>query len=451
MTLEDKLRAAFRETAGAIPGDPPSLDLSRSRANRDYENRGYQNRDHPSRVHSRRRWAAWAAPLAAAAVVVAVIAGSLAVTGHMPHPRASTPAADYSGVPPYYVALTVKGNSPDSYASDATAAEVRATATGAVLARIAVPKPYAVFAGVTAAADDRAFVLVAEEKNNPPEPGQGPEQYYPHSRFFLLQIAPGAPAGSRVSLRALPDGFIPADNEVKDLALSPDGTSLAADVGYIGSRELLVFNLATGTRRAWSFTTCRQCGPSSGGLGFGGTNVDELSWTADGRHLAFIGPATVSGPGPVGPGGASITPPSIRLLDVSAPGSNLLANSKIVLKWPGGVSRRHLGPYWRGMVITPDGRTVVFLEQLETFKPNGGIKSVRWRLAKASVATGKVTAVLPYLKPAGQYEQVMYTNATGHDLVVYYFGLGYGTHVGILHGSTFTPIKWNPHIMTAAW
>jgi hypothetical protein len=86
-----------------------------------------------------------------------------------------------------------------------------------------------------------------------------------------------------------------------------------------------------------------------------------------------------------------------------------------------------------------------------TFKPNGGIKSVRWRLAKGSAVTGKVTAVLPDLKPVGQYEQVMYTNATGHDLVVYYFGLGYGTHVGILHGSTFTPIRWSPHIMTAAW
>jgi hypothetical protein len=446
MTLEDKLRAALRETAGDIPGDPPPLDLSRGRANQDYA-----GEDHAGRDRARRRWTVWAAPLAAAAVVLAVVAGSLAVTGRLPHPRVSTPAADYSGVPPYYVALTVAGTHPDTYDSDATAAEVRATATGAVLARIAVPKPYAVFAGVSAAADDRTFVLVAEEKNNPPEPGQGPQQYYPHSRFFLLRIAPDAPAGSRVSLRALPDGFIPANNEVKDLALSPDGTSLAADVGYIESRELLVFNLATGTKRSWSFKFCRQCSPGSGGLGFGGTNVDSLSWTADGRHLAFVGPSS-STPivGPVGPGGNSSTPDPVRLLDIDTPGSNLLANSKIVLKWPGGATRQ-IGPTWRGMVITPDGRTVVFLEQLETFKPNGGIKSVRWRLAKGSVATGKVTAVLPDLKPVGQYEQVMYTNATGHDLVVYYFGLGYGTHVGILHGSTFTPIKWSPHIMTAAW
>lgn len=417
--LEDKLRAALRGTAGEIPGSPPPLDLSRDQAK--------GNR-------ASRRWISWAAPLAAAAMVVAVVAASLAVTGGMPHHRASTPA-DYSGVPPYYVALTIRGNYPDVNAANSTAAEVRATATGAVLARIAVPKPYAFFAGVTAAADDRTFVLVAEEKSNPPV---RPQQYYPHSRFFLLRITPGASPGGRVSLRALPDGFIPANNEVHDLALSPDGTTLAADVGHLSNSQLLVFNLATRARRSWSFRTCAQCGSSSGGLGFGGMNADALSWTGDGRHLVFVGP------------GASLGSPSgVRLLDVSAPGTDLLANSKVILKWPHKV--RPADPTWRGAIITPDGRTVVFLEQLDTYGPTGALKNVRWLLAKASVATGKVTTVLPNLKPVGQYQQVMYTNATGRTLVVYYFGLGYGTHVGILHGNQFTPIKWNPHTVTAAW
>jgi hypothetical protein len=62
-----------------------------------------------------------------------------------------------------------------------------------------------------------------------------------------------------------------------------------------------------------------------------------------------------------------------------------------------------------------------------------------------------VTTVFRNLKPVGQYQQVMYTSTTGHDLVVYYFGLGYGTHVGILHGTRYTPIPWNPHTVTAAW
>jgi hypothetical protein len=455
MTLEDKLRTALRETAGEIPDDPPPpLRLSPLAVSRQHD------RQRPAKQHGAKqprtqrhgpRWPAWTAPLAAAAAIVGVVAVLLTVVHDRPNVegpsgQGSTTASGLAGVPPYYVALTIRGNYPDPAAVDSTAAEVRATATGAVLARIAVPRPYVHFSGVTAAADDRTFILVAEEKNNPPDQ---PARYYPPSRFFLLRIDPAAASpGARVSLRALPAGYIPANNEVHDLALSPDGTLLAADVGYIGNSQLLVFNLATGTRRTWSFKLCGQCSPSSGGLGFGGMNADALSWTADGRHLAFVAPLTSTAT--VGPGSSSYTPPPVRLLDVSAPGPNLLANSKVVLTWPHGAGKQ-LGPAWRGVIITPDGRTVVFLEQLVTYRPNGGIKSVRTLLARASVATGKVTAVYRNLKPAGQFQQVMYTNATGRALVVYYFGLGYGTHVGILRGNQFTPIPWNPHTVTAAW
>jgi len=423
--LEDKLRAALRETAGDIPGDPPPLDLSRDRAN--------GTRAHLSQASQ--RWTSWAAPLAAAAVVLAVVAGSLAVTGHFSRHRASA-AADYSGVPPYYVALTVPGIHPDVYASNATAAEVRATATGAVLARIAVPRPYTDFAGVSAAAGDRTFVLVAEGTYRAPQTRQ---PNFPPPRFFLLRINPAAAApGARVSLRALPIGFVPADGEVHDLALSPDGTSLAADIGNaFGSSQLFVFNLATGTKRAWSFTTCGHCNPGSGGLGYGGTNPDALSWTGDGRHLAFVGP------------GKRISSSAVRLLDLGVHSGNLLTASKLVVPWPGAAVGS--APTWRGAVVTPDGQTVVILEQLETYGPTGKLKSVRELLAKASVATGKVTSVVRNLEPVGQYQQVMYTDATGGTLVVSYFGLGYGTHVGILRGSQFTPIPWSPHIMTAAW
>jgi len=461
MTLDDRLRAALRETAGEIPDDPPPLRLTPLAVSR-HQARQRSASQHGANQHGAKQpwtqrhgphWPAWAAPLAAAAAIVGLVAVLLTVVHDRPNVegpsgQGSTTASGLAGVPPYYVALTIRGNYPDPAAVDSTAAEVRATATGAVLARIAVPRPYAHFSGVTAAADDRTFILVAEEKNNPPDQ---PARYYPPSRFFLLRIDPAAASpGARVSLRALPAGYIPANNEVHDLALSPDGTLLAADVGYVGNSQLLVFDLATGTRRSWSFKTCKQCSPSSGGLGFGGMNVDALSWTADGRHLAFVGPATTSGSGPVGPGGATLTPGSVRLLDVSAPGTNLLTNSKIVLRWPHTASKQ-LGPAWRGVVITTDGRSVVFLEQLVTNKPNGAIKDVRELLAKASLATGKVTAVYRNLKPVGQYQQVMYTNATGSALVVYYFGLGYGIHVGILHSNRFTPIPWNPHTVTAAW
>jgi hypothetical protein len=418
--LPDKLRAALRETADKIPAEAPPLRLSPRQAAR-------------SNGHGRRGprpgWRAWTAPLASAALVLVVVAVSLALTHGARGPK-PPPNASPAGVPPYYVALTVPGTGSDVYSGDATAAEVRATATGAVLARVTVPKPYVHFAGVTAAADDRTFVLVAEEKSDPPASAQqyarqyGAHGYYQPSRFYLLHFDP---ASGRASLRALPAAFIPANDEVHDMALSPDSALLAADIGgdlFQGNR-LHVFDLATGSVRIWN---------GSGGLGFGGTNVDALSWTADGKYLAFVG----SGPYP--------SPSEVRLLDVTAPGSDLLANSKPVTGLPPGDGMNM--PMWRGAIVTPDGRTVVIVEELATSTAPIGVRD---RLLECSVTTGQVTAILNDLNIlAGyQYEQVMYANATGSVLVV--SGARKGSTAGTLRGDAYTPIPWSAHTVTAAW
>jgi hypothetical protein len=423
--LENKLRAALRDTAGEIPADPPPLRLLPAR-----------DSARPGPVgQGRRRWISWAAPLAAAALVLAVVAASLAVV-HGGSGRTTSKPAGRGAVPPYYVALTAPAY-PDVYGGNATAAEVRATATGAVLAKVVPPKPYVHFAGVTAAADHRTFVLVAEEKSHPPEqppkPGEGPHPYYQPSRFYLLRFNPGT---GRVSLRALPAAFIPANAEVHDMALSPDGTSLAADIGldYVGS-HLIVFDLATGTERAWSFKTCASCHPSGGGLGFVGTNVDALSWTADGKHVAFVGPNRAGWP----------SHSTVRLLDVTLPGSSLLANSRPVAEPPPGDQLNDV--MWRGAIITPDGRTVVIVEELANDRAP---IQVRDRLLKISVASGRVTVLNDLNILAGyQYEQVMYASATGNVLVV--SGARKGKTAGILRGDRYTPIPWDRHIVTAIW
>jgi len=420
--LENKLRAALRDTAGEIPADPPLLRLPPAR-----------DSARPGPVWpGRRRWIGWAAPLAAAALVLAVVAASLAVV-HGGSGRTTSKPAGRAAVPPYYVALTAPAY-PDVYSGNATAAEVRATATGAVLAKVVPPKPYVHFAGVTAAADHRTFVLVAEEKSHPPEeqPGEGPHPYYQPSRFYLLRFDPGT---GRASLRALPAAFIPANAEVHDMALSPDGTSLAADIGrdYVGS-HLIVFDLATGTERAWSFKTCASCHPSGGGLGFVGTNVDALSWTGDGKHLAFVGPNRAGWP----------SHSTVRLLDVTLPGSDLLATSRPVASPP--PEDRLTMVMWRGAIITPDGRTVVIVEEVAS--DGAAPIKVRDRLLKISVATGRVTVVNDLNVLAGyQYEQVMYSDASGSVLVV--SGARKGKTAGILRGHRYTPIPWDRHIVTA--
>ena len=66
--LQNKLRDALRETADEIPAQAPPLDLSPQ-----------------LRARRNARWGAWAAPLAAAALVLAAVGASLAVTGNLTH------------------------------------------------------------------------------------------------------------------------------------------------------------------------------------------------------------------------------------------------------------------------------------------------------------------------------------------------------------------------------
>jgi hypothetical protein len=134
------------------------------------------------------------------------------------------------------------------------------------------------------------------------------------------------------------------------------------------------------------------------------------------------------------------------LLDVTLPGSDLLANSRPVASPPR--EDRLTMVMWRGAIITPDGRTVVFVE--EVAKDNAAPIKVRDRLLKVSVATGRVTVVNDLNILAGyQYEQVMYSSATGNVLVV--SGARKGNTAGILRGNRYTPIPWDRHIATAIW
>jgi hypothetical protein len=415
--FQDKLRAALRETADEIPDAAPPLRLPA-----------------PGRPSS---WPGWAAPLVSGVLVIAVVAVSLAVAGGAKPPQAAAgPAGD---LPPYYVALVTQQPGPDVYSLEAPAAEVRSTLTGAVLAKVTPPGPYTSFTGVAAAADDRTFVLSAQGPDDPPEYASSPayqqeypDGYYPAQGLFLLRIDPAsASPGDRMSLRALPAGFVPANDAIHDMALSPNGTELAADVGgsHFTNDQLFVFNLTTGTERAWGVRTCAACFSNSGGLNYGGVNVDALSWTADGRHVAFVWGNTV------------------RLLDTNDPGSNLLADSVTVAVWSVRKSPTTVAN-WRGAIITPDGQAVIAVEQLT----NGeGSITVREHLVTFSAATGKATATLNNLDvlALNGYEQILYTNATGSILLL--TSTRPGRNAAILDDGRYTPIPWSPGIGIAAW
>lgn len=178
--LEDELRATLRTTAEKIPpGPPPPLRLPERRLIGSLP----------------RSWRARTVALAAVVLIGALVAGALALASVLtrrPAP-ASLPLrpqpASVLGVPAYYVSLTSSDGYAPGIRPEATTATIRATATGKVLATVAVPRPYGNFTAVAAASDDRTFVLAAE-KGKVVAPQKNP---VPAARFFVLTSTRPAP------------------------------------------------------------------------------------------------------------------------------------------------------------------------------------------------------------------------------------------------------------------
>jgi hypothetical protein len=388
-STEDRLRAATRAAAGTVaPGTAPPLHLPDRQ-----ERRGGL----PSL--RRRRWPGWMAPLAAAASVAAVLAGTLTVTGmfhgHQPGrpavpgtvPLRSAPPFAHGPVPPYAVTLL-----PDRlWANPGTRAEVVATATGAVLATVRPPAPYASFTWVTAAGDDRSFVLAAHSQV--PQSASMPETSGA-TGFFVLRLDPSA---GTARLSALPIPLIKdiprLGDTITGVALSPDGSKLAVASGPVGGRSVMrVFSTATGSARAWTATGRSYI--SADRLG-----SNPLSWTADGRTLAFDAET-----------GLNI---EVRLLDTGAPGENLWASTRVLTftNWPG-------GSVAGSAIITPDGARIVAMAV-----PGGGRAGpTQIRVNEFSVGTAKLLGALDVLHyRKGEitgWPDVEWTDPSGSTLIV---------------------------------
>jgi hypothetical protein len=414
---EDDPRAATRATAEKTPpGPPPPLTLPKHRRMSGPPGPGFWS------------WRSWAFSLAAVFLIGAVVAASLALgsvfTGHRgpvsgPFPPQPLHVPD---VPAYYVALTSADGKIPNFSAKPTTATVRATATGKVLATIAVPRPYHAFTGVSAAADDHTFVLVASAAGDPQK------SLSPPARYYVLHFDPGRPtAAGRVRLQALPVAWIPAGSMALAMALSANGTSLAAIIGTSRSSKLYVYQLATGTQHVWSWSACSNCDGNGIGPDSVGPYPDALSWAADGRTVAFL--FFFGGAPGIG----------VRLLDTHATGTNLLADSKLAVPMADDSS-----PVWRRVVITPDGRTVFAVLENEPYGQH-----FSQQLLKFSVATGKQAAVLNQPPIGNHYEQIQWTSPTGATLLI--SGAQHGGGAGVLNNGRYTPIPWSSQIFAAAW
>ena len=455
-TIEDRIRAAARAAADTVPPDSvPPLRLPAGRPSR--FRRGH--RDSPPGA----AWARRLAPAAAALAVVAVAIAVVTISRNRPQATTSTgtaapggvtpgpPISTYVGsgqVPRYYVAVTSHGN-PNFNPSYAV---VQATATGQTLATIVPPTGERTIVAVTAAADDRTFVL---DEQSWVKPGSSANQSFAARTFYLVRLNS---SGQPDSLTKLPMS-VPGGELVTGLALSPDGRKLAIAVepdnvkSDPNLQELRVYTLATGAVRTWL---------GDGTIGSGPDDARSVSWTADERTLAF----DWAGAGP----GIHV---GVRLLNLRAVGSSLLADSRpavsLVNQGPASVPEPRASvidpatatataspspvspPTCGESIITPDGSAIVcgavaVLHQSIERNTKGNVTGLKrgaeTEFIEYSTATGKIAHILGHWtfgNVGALAVDVLWSNPSGSVLIGVIPTASDG-RVGVISGNTFTPI-----------
>ncbi len=296
-TLEDRLRAAAQAAAGTVAdGSAPPLRLLQPGA--------------PAGLPGWHRRHRWTVPLAAAAAVIALIAGSVfAARAVVPGARSPAPSAPLpqlaDGLPAYFLespvsyqviasaerdALSSRGSYIRALLRKDETLRIVATATGKVAATIKVP------GYVTAIAASRGAFFAAVLLNGV-------------TRFYQISLDDSRIA---TTVTELP---IPADTApVAYMAVSPDAGELAYSTLVMhgkagGAQDLVVASTAEGSEREW--TT-----PARDSQGY----MTSMAWLADGRTLAFNWTGSPEAPAAV----------SLRLLDTAAPGSDLLAGRAVL-------------------------------------------------------------------------------------------------------------------------
>jgi hypothetical protein len=438
--IEDRLRAATRAAADTVaPGSAPPLHLP------DRLDTALRGRRGP-RLRGERHWLRWLGPLTAAAAVVAVVTASFAISSaiHARRPGAR-PGHGHGGVlaglPRYYISLAGGRLGTGPYH-----AVVRTTTTGKVIATVTPPRPYGTFTLAAGSGDGRVFVLAAGRTLSRPVP----------TKFFLLRIGRG---DGHVRLTALPIPALPADAQVSGIALTPDARKLAVALrGGTGGGPgpaIQVYTLASGNSRVWTWPGGGPVTNNNGDTG------QVLSWAADDRTLAFQQWV-----------GNSI---DIRLLDTSAPGGSLRADSRLAVAWPGDAeSFRFVHGRASNVIdgftalITPDGARIVCATVTETRTARRRPLMTELAFTEFWASTGKVARVLYpwrfYRLYPGQSQWVLWTNATGSKLIVAAHRPGtrpttdprshdsatYRLEIGVVTGDRLTPLPGAPSATSAA-
>lgn len=380
MSIEDRIRTATRAGATLVRDIGPLAAPDRVR---------FRRRPAPAP----RRWGTWGIPLAAAAAVVLVAVGLVAVRQFgASAPATGGPATNgpATTVPRYYVALDEAGTEVDGY-----------TGTGNLIigddhagkAIATVTPPHGVhFDRVQGASDDRTFVVLATSAK---DPVTGPEMWY------LLRIAPGT--AHPYQLSKLPIKLPGSSSGGLDYALSPDDRELAIESlgGESSTGEtdtIALYSMSSGAElRAW---TASKFSP--------GHAAGTLSWLSSGRQLAFTD---------IPPGAGQLL--QLRTLDVTGSGTDLRTASRVelTLKSPDSSPSSCFSIH-----LAPDGGTVVCGTQyalVDGAGTNAGCANGGLEFTAYSVRTGKPVRVVYQYRGAchNGISTVLWMNASGTEII----------------------------------
>jgi hypothetical protein len=322
-------------------------------------------------------------------------------------------------VPPYYLAIHGDPNFNPSYAV------VQATVNGKTLATINPPTADGAIVAVTAAADDRTFVLSVQHRAP-----LGINQAFEARTFYMVRLSSSGRPGP---LTKLPMS-VPTGESVAGLALSPSGRKLAIAVKPDNVKkdpnlqEIRVYTLGTGAVRTWK---------GDGYIGSDPGDAKSVSWTADERTLAFDWSSASSG--------------GVRLLNVGSRGGSLLADSRpqafalVPRAEQAGGPSPYPPPCEDDLIITPDGSSVVCgaiqaIEHISNGTDHGRDAVTEFR--EYSTATGKIVRIFGHWifpKAGVLVVNVLWSNSSGSVLIGAIPTTGNG-RVGVISGNTFTPL-----------
>jgi len=377
MSTVDRVRAATRARADLVcqvrPLELPDELPARGRRSR---------RTRPAyRARTARHWFTWGAPLTAAALVTA-LALALVLLRQAPalQPGPATPTSALpvpASVPRYFVVL--------ARISGVGGAVVADDHTGEKIATVPPPAGQA-FTGVTGAADDRTFVLASHVTAV--------------TTLYLLRVTPGSADPAR--LTQLP--IAPLRAQLKGLALSQDGRTLAVMFDGSSGVQLSTYSMSSGALLAsWHTNADHWIVRADGANAYG------LSWLADGRHVTFRFDAYAKN-------SASLLV-TVRTLDVTAAGHDLLADSRLDLQVPLGVTSPAVGEPCFASLATPDGRSVICgTADITQESQTNCTRKPAW-FVSYSTATGKRLRIFYQIAPCWSVPVPVWTNSSGSQVI----------------------------------